>query len=801
MQDDNNQQANASLEHQLRNMIITNATQQSSNVQQPNLQNQYPGPHRAHQGHHPGAHGPSNYQQFSYSQHHQHPRHVVNHVHHQPGPFPHQHRGGHVPVNYRAPSMHNMHNHMPSRGPPQPAMHVDPDDFQRGPPRGGMRGGMQPRQARQLYQPQPQPFAAASGPQYESQWHYLDSLVTQEVPLVEMSPEEIASKDAFRLHLEDICQTLKAKYLDEHLQSLTLQSFGSLSSGFASAGSDMDLAIVTDSLDAAEQKHLSLHEASLPRLLEKELLVRGIGARLLTRTRVPIIKICELPPLDLLNALKEERRRWESLPDDEKYSSANPSAGDSTAKQNAETSETVPNATEVEVTGSEESPITEQDVAQEGSQPASNLHESSTSTATPSEPVGQDSPADAQDVKIAQQADANAPKQRPNNKKWTRERVAGPLDFPKSGVGIQCDINFFNPLGLFNTKLLRCYSKCDPRVRPMILFIKAWAKRRKINSSYSGSLSSYGYVLMVLHYLVNVARPPVLPNLQLEAARLGLPPSTVDGWEVRFFGDEDEIVAAAARGQLTQNHDPLGVLLRGFFQYFASTSGGQGFIWMQDVLSLRSPGGVLKKEEKGWTGAKTEVGDNQKEVRHRYLFAIEDPFELTHNVARTVTHNGIVAIRDEFRRAWRIIQAVGRGLAPHDGELFEQLDEESEAITTTPRTHSSYVSQAPQASQGGSMAQGYTNKAAIANPPAPRVVPVDGYAQAFPTLGGPPRGKEHGVRVVNSVTQSIPRGQPRFPRLPNGNNQKSTRQNKEGSISGDQTRNHLQNFKKQQQMN
>ena len=50
-----------------------------------------------------------------------------------------------------------------------------------------------------------------------------------------------------------------------------------------------------------------------------------------------------------------------------------------------------------------------------------------------------------------------------------------------------------------------------------------------------------------------------------------------------------------------------------------------------------------------------------KEVRNRYLFAIEDPFEIEHNVARTVTHNGIVSIRDEFRRAWRIIKAAGRG--------------------------------------------------------------------------------------------------------------------------------------------
>ena len=36
----------------------------------------------------------------------------------------------------------------------------------------------------------------------------------------------------------------------------------------------------------------------------------------------------------------------------------------------------------------------------------------------------------------------------------------------------------------------------------------------KINSPYKGTLSSYGYVLLVIYFLVHVKSPPVLPNLQ-----------------------------------------------------------------------------------------------------------------------------------------------------------------------------------------------------------------------------------------------------------------------------------------------
>ena len=103
--------------------------------------------------------------------------------------------------------------------------------------------------------------------------------------------------------------------------------------------------------------------------------------------------------------------------------------------------------------------------------------------------------------------------------------------------------------------------------------------------------------------------------------------------------------------------------------------------WTQDALSLRTISGIIPKQAKGWTGAKTETvdlsgpGPQTKEIRQRYLFAIEDPFEIEHNVARTVVHNGIVAIRDEFRRAHTLIKNAGifPGKGPQD--LFAEAEE------------------------------------------------------------------------------------------------------------------------------
>ncbi|KAF5018848.1 hypothetical protein F66182_9140 [Fusarium sp. NRRL 66182] len=315
-----------------------------------------------------------------------------------------------------------------------------------------------------------------------------------------------------------------------------------------------------------------------------------------------------------------------------------------------------------------------------------------------------------------------------------RDRYKDHLEFPKTGAGVQCDINFSAHLALHNTALLRCYSHTDPRVRPMVLFVKHWAKMRGINSGYRGTLSSYGYVLMVLHYLVNIAEPFVCPNLQQLAPPPppGLSPVEIEnmtmcrGHNVQFWRNEDEILHLACANQLNGNSETVGHLLRGFFEYYAhssmmSTSSGRGFDWGRDVLSLRTPGGLLTKLEKGWTGAKTvieaqTVGSHPlaqpdhasspsvpskeqltrddgthpkqysatakngefKEVRHRYLFAIEDPFEVDHNVARTVTHNGIVSIRDEFRRAWKIIKSAGNA-GPQESLLRDVNDVEMES--------------------------------------------------------------------------------------------------------------------------
>ncbi len=78
---------------------------------------------------------------------------------------------------------------------------------------------------------------------------------------------------------------------------------------------------------------------------------------------------------------------------------------------------------------------------------------------------------------------------------------------------LECDVCLYNPLAQRNSLLLRIYAQISPRLRQCAYILKHWAKRRGINDASNGTLCSYGYILMLVHYLQRT-EPPVLPVLQ-----------------------------------------------------------------------------------------------------------------------------------------------------------------------------------------------------------------------------------------------------------------------------------------------
>jgi terminal uridylyltransferase len=96
---------------------------------------------------------------------------------------------------------------------------------------------------------------------------------------------------------------------------------------------------------------------------------------------------------------------------------------------------------------------------------------------------------------------------------------------------------------------------------------------------------------MILYYLTHIVTPPVLPNLQTLPNRgvLSLEDLECEGCNIYFSRD-------ANGGWVSLNGESVGELIKGFFNYFA-------FEWhfKNNVISIRSPNGMLTKEVKGWT--------------------------------------------------------------------------------------------------------------------------------------------------------------------------------------------------------
>jgi hypothetical protein len=98
----------------------------------------------------------------------------------------------------------------------------------------------------------------------------------------------------------------------------------------------------------------------------------------------------------------------------------------------------------------------------------------------------------------------------------------------------------FTPL----RRLLKTYSELGWYVRPLVLTVKHWAKRRKINDASSGTLSSYAYVILVIHFLQTRG---LLPDLQAD-----------DPWQAAADGSRGGGAAgAAAAVQRAPVYDPV----------------------------------------------------------------------------------------------------------------------------------------------------------------------------------------------------------------------------------------------------
>lgn len=176
---------------------------------------------------------------------------------------------------------------------------------------------------------------------------------------------------------------------------------------------------------------------------------------------------------------------------------------------------------------------------------------------------------------------------------------------------LEGDLSLYNTLALQNTKLLATYANIDHRVKCLGYAMKYFAKLCDIGDASRGSLSSYAYILMVLHFLQQV-KPPVIPVLQeLYDHSKAAPEYMIDGWNAWFFREAKGKTLAQNWKDYGKNRDSVGQLWVSMLRYYTET-----FNWKEHVVTIRQYA-PLTRLQKLWNSR---------------CIAIEDPFDLSHNL-------------------------------------------------------------------------------------------------------------------------------------------------------------------------
>lgn len=242
---------------------------------------------------------------------------------------------------------------------------------------------------------------------------------------------------------------------------------------------------------------------------------------------------------------------------------------------------------------------------------------------------------------------------------------------------IEIDISAGHVVVFENSRLLHLYSDIHPCVKTLALIIKLWAKRRQINDSLSGTLSSYSYILMLIHYLQN---KNILPNLQDASLRekgfsmyplekkitLEAPEhAEIEYFDYKSVGYTPENVQR--QFELKTNVSVFEEL-KGFFFYFGydfdmwtnlvSINGGSKR--KVDYLSLdkRDPKSSVNKEQFLDSPKLSHICPREEAwslMRKRTWLSIEDPFEIFRVLGTNA--KGQERLTYELRRAFEICQS------------------------------------------------------------------------------------------------------------------------------------------------
>jgi hypothetical protein len=183
---------------------------------------------------------------------------------------------------------------------------------------------------------------------------------------------------------------------------------------------------------------------------------------------------------------------------------------------------------------------------------------------------------------------------------------------------LKCDVSFKNMLAVYNSRFLKFLTSLDMRILFFFFVIKQWKKERNL------PISTYCLTMLSIFYLQNLPSPMLPPVSYLQE---GVEKQvTASGWNCSLRDTPFEIV----------NKMPLREMLRGFFQFLATTD---------FAIDAISP--LLGTTVEKWKFMDPSLlhplllpcVDEERGSILQYMkpVCVVDPFELNHNIAKGLT--------------------------------------------------------------------------------------------------------------------------------------------------------------------
>ncbi|KAK2507053.1 hypothetical protein MC885_006028 [Smutsia gigantea] len=180
--------------------------------------------------------------------------------------------------------------------------------------------------------------------------------------------------------------------------------------------------------------------------------------------------------------------------------------------------------------------------------------------------------------------------------------------------GLHGDVSLSNRLALHNSRFLSLCSELDGRVRPLVYTVRCWAQGRGLSGS-GPLLNNYALTLLVIYFL-QTRDPPVLPTVSQLTQKAGEGEQVeVDGWDCSFPRDASGLEPSI-------NKEPLSSLLAQFFSCISCWDLRGSLLSLREGQALPVAGGLPSNL---WEGLR--LGPMN----------LQDPFDLSHNVAANVT--------------------------------------------------------------------------------------------------------------------------------------------------------------------